>query len=232
MYEYDDFMESVGTVCDMGCGEGLDLEWWATRTTRDERKTPLNIQCTGVDLRDQLPMAQRLRNATYQKQDFEEPILIHKRKFDIIWCHDAFQYVIDPFKTLKNWWEVTNDNGMLIIIVPQSTNLEFNQQSFDQQDGCYHNWTMVSLIHTLAVSGFDCASGHYYKSPNDPWLHVAVYKSSHKPMDPRATRWYDLVDKGLLPETAAKSVMQYGYLRQRDLILPWLDHSLMWMGRH
>jgi hypothetical protein len=39
-YEFDDFMESIGTLADMGCGSGLDLEWWATRTTRDETPRP------------------------------------------------------------------------------------------------------------------------------------------------------------------------------------------------
>ena len=48
--QYADFLESVGTVADMGCGEGLDLEWWATRTTQEDNPQPLNIKCTGIDL--------------------------------------------------------------------------------------------------------------------------------------------------------------------------------------
>ena len=43
LYEYDDFMESIATMVDLGCGTGLDLEWWATRTTRDDNPQPLNI---------------------------------------------------------------------------------------------------------------------------------------------------------------------------------------------
>ena len=33
---YDDFMDSITTICDMGCGVGLDLAWWATKTYLDE----------------------------------------------------------------------------------------------------------------------------------------------------------------------------------------------------
>ena len=27
--KYDDFMDSLTSVADMGCGEGLDINWWA-----------------------------------------------------------------------------------------------------------------------------------------------------------------------------------------------------------
>lgn len=232
LYEHDDFMESIENLADMGAGHGLDTEWWATRTTRDEAPRPLNIKCMAVDQFDQFPMAQKHRYVSYLKQDFEQPIMVHKRKFDVVWCHDAFQYVIDPFKTLASWYDVMSPNGMLVIILPQSTNLEFNIQAFDQHDHCYWNWSLVSLIHVLAVSGFDCAGGFFKKSVDDPWLHAAVYKSAHAPRDPRTTSWLDLANSGLLPETAVKSFDRYGHVRQRDLVLPWLDHNLIWYGKH
>jgi len=46
-------------------------------------------------------------------------------------------------------------------------------------------------------------------------------------MDPRTTRWYDLVDLNILPKSAAAGVKKAGHLRQRDLVLPWLDKSLI-----
>ena len=115
LYEYDDFMESITTLVDLGCGSGLDLEWWATRTTRDNKKTPLNIRCVGVDTNDELPIARQYRNITYQKTDFEKTVQpLGNKLYDILWCHDAFQYVLNPLQTLLNWREITNDNGMLI----------------------------------------------------------------------------------------------------------------------
>lgn len=232
LYEFDDFMSSIDTLLDLGCGSGMDMEWWATRTTRDENPRPLNIKCTGVDTAVHLPMAQKYKNIQYISQDFEEPIRVHKKTFDVLWCHDAFQYVIDPFRTLAQWRSVTSTGGMLIIIIPQTTNIVNNVQQFDQKDLCYWHWTMTNLIHVLAVSGWDCAGGFFLKQPNDPWLHACVYKSEHEPMDPRTTRWYDLAERGLLPESAAKSVHRHGYLRQQDLVIPWIDRSLMWMGNH
>jgi hypothetical protein len=46
LYEYDDFMASIKTVLDLGCGQGDDLEWWATRTTRDDNPEPMVVTKT------------------------------------------------------------------------------------------------------------------------------------------------------------------------------------------
>ena len=79
----------------------------------------------------------------------------------------------------------------------------------------------------LAVTGRDCAGGFFRKLAEDPWLHAMVYRSDQEPRDPRTTTWYELADSGLLPESAVRGIMKRGYLRQRDLTLPWIDKSLI-----
>lgn len=232
LYQYDDFMMSISTMADLGCGQGADLEWWATRTTRDDDPRPLEIRCTGIDVVESVPVADLYNNVTYLRHDFEQSFPPLKRTFDVLWCHDSFQYVIDPFATLKHWLEITSQDGMLALVVPQCTNLEYRTQAFDQRDYVYHNWTMVSLLHVLAVSGWDCSSGFFRKQPDDPWLHSVVYKGEFEPLDPRTTRWYHLAEQGRLPASAVQSIEKHGYLRQRDLVLPWLDKSVTWMGQH
>ncbi len=224
--EYDDFIESVSTMGDMGCGYGEDLKWWATLESRDDAPRPLNIHCTGVDVLPELSMAHQHRNVVYQNQNFEEPLRLHKRKFDLIWCHDAFQYVINPLQTLAQWREAMNPNGMLIIVVPQTTNIEYNQQAFVQRDFVYHHWTMVNLIHVLAQSGFDCSGGYYLKEPNNPWIHAVVYRDEQPLTDPRTTTWWELAERGLLPASVTDSIRRRGHVQQSDLALPWLDRSL------
>jgi hypothetical protein len=227
MYGYDDFMESIGTVADLGCGDQLlDLEWWVTRATRDDNPIPLNIQGTAVD--KDTPSRQ-IQNIVFSKHDLHT-FNQTKRKFDILWCHDTFQYLAHPYQALKSWRDIADKDSMLVLILPQTVNIEYNVQEFNLQLGhCYH-YTMTSLIYMLAVNGWDCAGGFFKKDPEDPWLHAIVYKSEHEPVEP-GTSWYHLCEKGLLPETAANSVNKYGYVKQSDLVLPWLDKSLTWMGQ-
>jgi hypothetical protein len=149
----------------------------------------------------------------------------------VLWSHDSFQYCLNPVQTLSNWWHITSEGGMLAIIVPQTSNLIKNQIGYYQHSGVYQHYSMVSLIHMLATAGWDCRSGFFKKAPQDNWLHAVVYKSTIEPQNPRNLSWYTLAEQKLLPETAEKSVMAHGYLRQQDLILPWLDHNLFWLAR-
>jgi len=229
LYEYDDFMESVGRLVDLGCGESaLDLEWWATRTTRGEEQIPLNIQCVGADQFSGLSLD--YKNVSYQKVDIET-YNSAKKGFDVLWCHDTFQYLLNPYQALKNWYNITNDDGMLVLIMPQTTNMEYNTQAFDLPLGHKYNHTMSSLIYMLAVNGWDCRGGFFKKDVDDSWLHAIAYKSDIEPMDPLQTDWYELMETKLLPESADASILKYGKLRQRDLVLPWLDKSNTWMGQ-
>lgn len=233
LFEYDDFMMSIDSVVDMGCGGGLDLEWWATRCTRDEPPKPLNIRCQGIDLRPNLSLTTRYRNLQFQPHNFEDAFVkLKQREFDVIWCHDSFQYCLQPLQTLAMWWHLLTPGGMLVLILPQTTNIMHNQQQFYQTSGCYFHYTMPSLIHMLAVSGFDCLGGFFLKEAQDPWLHAIVYKSDQEPKDPRGTSWYDLLETGLLPESVQDSVMRRGFLHQQDLILPWVDKGIRSMRDH
>jgi len=230
LHEHDDFMASINTLVDLGCGAGIDLEWWATRTTRDERSEPLNIKCTGIDLLDTPPIVKKYNNITYQRTDFEDSIYTPKKqKYDVLWCHDAFQYVLNPLETLKLWWSIAEPGAMLCLVLPQTTNLEHRNLSIIQPAG-FHHYTLVNLIHMLAITGWDCASGFFLKRANNPWLHAVIYRSDTEPMDPK-TSWYQLAETGLLPESAMVSINKYGFLNQSDLVLPWLDKNLIWYGQ-
>jgi SAM-dependent methyltransferase len=229
LYEYDDFMASIQTVVDLGCGTGDDLTWWATRTTRDDNPQPLNIACTGVDLHDALPITQDYANIAYQSADFEGAIQSPDRGFDILWCHDAFQYARDPLGTLSRWWHMASEGAMLAISVPVTQRIHHRQLDYALPAGQYFHHSMVSLIHMLASTGWDCSAGFFKQIPTDPWIHAIVYKSRHEPLDPRTANWHRLVELELLPESANASVFAHNYLRQQDLVLPWLDRTLISM---
>ena len=230
LLEYDDFMYSISTVVDLGCGDGDDLGWWATRTTRDNNPQPLNIQCTGVDLFDKLSKTKKYSNIAYQQGDFEGNIQAPKNGFDILWCHDSFQFALTPIQTLSRWWNMTSPGGMLYIGVPLTQRIHRRQLDYALPSGNYYHYTMVNLMYMLATTGWDCRSGFFKQSPNDTWLHAIVYKSEHNPLDPKTTSWYQLSELKLLPESTDASITAHGYLRQQDLVIQWIDHSLMSMA--
>ena len=230
LYEYDDFMFSISMVVDLGCGSGQDLEWWATRTTRDEAQMPLEIKCTGVDLLDQFKLAKKYPNVDYQQCDFEKQIKAPEKGYDILWCHDSFQYALNPLQTLSNWWHMASPGGMLYICVPVSQRVHQRQLDYSLHSGCYYHYSLVNLIHMLATTGWDCRSGFFKHAVGDPWIQAAVYKSEHKPKDPHKTTWYDLSAAELLPKSADASIQAHGYLRQQDLLITWLDQNITSMA--
>ena len=89
---------------------------------------------------------------------------------------------------------------------------------------------MVSLMGMLATAGWDCGAGFFKQTPTDSWIHAIVYRSEHEPQDPHVTDWHRLSELKLLPESAEKSIYAHSALRQQDLVVPWVDHSLMSMA--
>lgn len=221
---YDDFMDSINVICDMGCGYGFDIQWWANAVYEndEEHLVPRNYKCFGVDLNtNKIPRENKPKNLHLVDGDFETPTV--SVKIDLLWSHDSFRYAINPLNTLKVWREQMTDNGMMVLVVPQTVNIVYNKPVVRTFPGCYYSYNITNLMYMLAVSGFDCRDGHFVKYANDPWINCVVYKNDIGPLDPKTTTWYDLVDKKLLPETADRCISKYGYLKQETLQTHWLD---------
>lgn len=225
LYQYDDFMASVKTLVDLGCGSGEDLLWWGTATTRDDSPIPLNIKCTGIDKSPSLNCVKPYTNISYRCDNIEN-LTKTKEEFDVLWCFDTFQYCIDPLGTLKKWWHAASAGAMLCISVPQTTGYRRRQTQIYQHSGQYYHHSLVSMIHMLAVTGWDCKAGFFLKRPENDWIHAVVYRHDDGGFDPVKTTWYDLCEAKRLPDSADASVYAHGHLRQQDLILPWLDKSM------
>jgi SAM-dependent methyltransferase len=222
--EYDSFLDSLKVICDMGCGTGEDITWWATLETRDDPPKPYNYHCFAVD-QDAVKLAKlpKLPNIFPCKKDFTK--LSIPGNTDLMWAHDSLQYAHNPLDTLRMWNQQMNVNGMLVISVMQTSGVEYNKYYSQTHSGCFYHFTPTNLIYMLAVNGFDCRDAYLLKQFNDPWLQVAVYKSPIPPMDPATTTWNDLIDAGLLHPTIENSIIKHGYLRQEDIVMPWLDRE-------
>lgn len=224
--QYDVFLESLKHVVDMGCGAGADTEWWATLMNNDDPPEPYNFNCFAVD-HDAAKLAQVPDRKNIHKvhskfdADYLFPVSV-----DFIWAHDCLQYSTDPLHTLRMWNSYLNTNGMLVVSIPQHTGIEYNRQYSRGYNGCFYHYTPIMLIYMLAVNGFDCRDAYLLKKFQDPWIQMAVYKSDVAVMDPKTTTWFDLAEKNLLHPSIVDSITANGYLKQEEIVMPWLDKEL------
>jgi len=225
LYEYDSFLDSIEVVADMGCGNGQDLEWWATLMTRDDPPEPHNYLCYAIDKNIKQLDASVLENTNIVAIEGNFETRLIPRQVDLIWCYNSFQYVTNPLGTLKVWNETMNVNGMLVLTVPQFQSYEYNRLKTRSISGCYYHYNICNLMYMLAVNGFDCRDCYFDMKENDPWIKAAVYKSEHAPMDPATTTWFDLADKHLVNDSVIQSLNKYSQVVQEELLFTWLDRD-------
>lgn len=222
--EHDTFMESISTVADMGAGACHDVAWWANATTRDEPNEPLNLNCFAVDRAPFVVDFDLPGNVIQVQRDFEKACL--PTPVDVMWCHNSFQYALNPLNTLKVWNQQINVNGLLYIGLPMLNYHELKKFHAYGRNNEYFSHSVLSMIYMLAVNGFDCRDAYVRKRKDDAWMHFAVFKTDIAPMDPAVTNWYDLIEKKLIHDSIVKSLSQYGQIRQEDVFYTWLDKNL------
>jgi SAM-dependent methyltransferase len=224
--QYDTFLESLKIVADMGCGSGDDTDWWATLINNDDPPQPYNFAVYAVDCDPsklaQVPNRKNIHkfNSSYDVKNLF-PVTV-----DFIWAYDSLQYSTNPLHTLRMWNSYMNTNGMLALTVPQHTGIEYHRYYSRGYNGCIYHYTPIMLIYMLAVNGFDCRDAYLLKQFQDPWIQIAVYKSDVAPMDPATTSWFDLIDKQLLHPSIVNSINSNGFLKQEEIVMPWLNKEL------
>jgi SAM-dependent methyltransferase len=224
--EYDTFLDSLSVIADMGCGAGLDARWWANLETRDDPIEPRNYLVYAVDqnIRQFEYDPKTIKNMVVMEGNFEERVV--PRQVDLIWAHDSFQYARNPLKCLASWKNTLNENGMLILSIPQTTywDSRFNRLVVSNHNHQYYSYNVLNLMYMLAISGFDCRDAFFYREPNSPWLYAAVYASNQSPIGQHAT-WHDLAENYLVSDSIINSVNTYGYARLEDVVVRWFDKN-------
>jgi SAM-dependent methyltransferase len=224
--EYDSFLDNLSVVADMGCGAGLDALWWLNLQTRDDPPEPRNYVVYAVDqnLKQFNYGDTASKNLVTIEGDFEERVI--PRKVDLIWSHDSFQYARNPFKCLATWKETLQENGMLVLSIPQTVYKDElrGRYNIDSHNHQYYNYNLLNLIYMLAMSGFDCKDAYFYRQPNSPWLYAAVYASGHDPITSHAS-WHDLIARNLINESIVQSINKYGHVRLEEVVVAWLDKN-------
>ena len=219
-----EFMDSLSVIADMGCGKGNDSAAWADRIDPDGK--PRNLFVFAVDKILQIDNHNRRRNLRAVKEDYSSTT-IAKNKVDVLWCYNSFQYAVDPVKTLKHWYHIMNENGLLYIAIPQSNYIDdLSRWQMVNQNGCFWPHNIVSLIYLLAACGFDCKEGHFKQRRQEQMIHLCAYKSPHKPMNLENANLYLLDELELLPSSISNCINKFGSIRHEFLQLKWIDGTI------
>jgi SAM-dependent methyltransferase len=221
---YQDFMDNIKIVADMGCGTGLDAEWWG-RLTKDDG-TSRNIQVNAIDRKLEWHSLSRNDNINYIEADFSTSGL-EPNSHDLVWAHNSLQYSLSPIGTLIHWHSILKPDGMLLVTVPFNFKIYNNKDMLNVNstytNGCYFNWTMGNLIMTLVGSGFDCRNGHFKIDKVNNWIQASVYKLPEEPNP--YMNWYEMCDRKLLPLSVENSIMKTGNFDDIDIVVEWIDRT-------
>jgi SAM-dependent methyltransferase len=221
---YQDFMNNLAVVADMGCGFGLDAAWWANLTKDDG--TPRNIKVNAIDINLDPNAVAKHPNINYIAADFNVTGL-ESNSQDFVLSHMSLQYSISPIHTLLHWWSVMKPEAMLMITLPYNYNINEHKEILNvnakYSNGCFFNWTLGNLIMMLAATGFDCRNSHFKFDKINGYIQAAVYKLETEPTP--AMNWYEMCDRHMLPVCIEESIMQNGTFDDVDIVCDWIDRS-------
>jgi SAM-dependent methyltransferase len=222
--QYQDFLNNIETVSDMGCGIGTDSNWWASLAKHDG--TLRNIKVNAIDIKLDSRVTLKHPNINYIAADFSASTLPANSQ-DFVWAHDSFQFSLNPFHTLNHWYDIMKVDGMLLITIPYCHSIHSHRdiQTVDitHMSNSYYNWTLGSLIMLLVANGFDCRQGHFKFDRVNGWIQAAVYKLPTRP-NPTIS-WYEMVDEKLLPASIEASILKNGNFNESDIVCEWIDRS-------
>lgn len=227
--EHHEFMETIKNVAVIDDSHGDDAAWWSDYRLDDEQnKSHYRIrnfvrknQCRGDNKRPNIKFVEVDMSDTGEKPG----------SYEIIWANNCLQRSTDPFKTLRHWWDLLKEDGMLCLSVPQTNYIDdLGRWKIRSYSSEYFSWNMTNLIQCLATSGFDCRDGHFKQTRHDPYIWASVYKGRVPPQDPATTSWYDLKDLNLTPAYLDECINRFGYVKHEFLKVEWLNHSVYDIG--
>ena len=105
-------MESIGSMLDVGCGEGFVISHFLSLGWHVEG---IDYSSAGVD------QINPHCSAFVQQGDIFR-ILYSKitsgDKYDLVWLGNVLEHVLDPIGLLRSLKQIVNDKGLLVVTVP------------------------------------------------------------------------------------------------------------------
>ena len=166
-----DFVPSNSYVLDCGCGRGGLLAY-----LKDKK----NCRVKGLDLSDDAIRATREKGIEVIKCDLDEDTV--PETYNVIILSSTLESIIDPISVLKKLRDNLNENGCIIVGVPNFSHLMariqfirgknvkcFGSSKEDRKFGIYgyddiHFFNKPALSHVLEMTGYTPVEWSYVKS--------------------------------------------------------------------
>lgn len=169
MYSYcRDYLSDKKTILEIGAGTGVHLIMF----------DKIGFKVTGVepDLKNSQLINEKLKNGTCINGFIED--LKFENKFDVIWLYHVVEHLPRPDLLLKNCYDLSHDDGIIIIAVQDCENLDTLKNSLKNPDHLWH-FTKNSLRKLSINLGYEvmrCDSLAQIKQLNIQRLHRVLTK--------------------------------------------------------
>lgn len=164
-YDYGYIFDRYGVcdknkrVLDIGCGAGQNLRYFS----------PQSVGITYAD-DNTLAHVKKQYNLNFKKFNIDEPWPEDLGKFDAVFSADCIIHLCSPFKMLLEARRVLKDNGVMIIMIPQSS-LFFKKDEFV---GHFYTFNKKTLIHSIKHAGFNIEKSFGYIRRLPRWLNALL----------------------------------------------------------
>ena len=218
-----DLFTNMLHVCDFGCGDGFNTQWWCDQAPFDDADPYANhTKVSGIDLIDSKTDKFDRTHGDILSMPYKDD------EFNLGWCHHTLQQLKDPVLGLVEMRRVMTEYSLLFLTVPQSLDTEYNRlkTKFSQFDRVFY--TLPILITHLAMAGWDCRGGYFQKLENNRDICAVVkpMRDWKAPNDPYELNMYDLMDRKVLPESTDDMIKSKGYFDETVLLLKWMNGML------
>lgn len=211
-------------VLDVGCGDGIQAEWWASRQppdAEDRYDIKPSVECHGVDL---FPPSSDLVNKFYYKQGDYHNLTYKDSQFDIVWSHFSLEYSPTPFKALAEWRRVCKPDGHLYLTIPGSFKKKFGRIHTGIKPGQQSWFTVPMLMYMLAYTGWSPKNSFFEQDFKNGVIRglIAANPEQSTAIDPVTTNLYEMAEKGVFNEWCNAMINDTGTFDESRLVITWV----------
>ena len=215
-------------VLDVGCGLGLQADWWASRRPKHEADRygmKEFTECHAVDLYE--PDAGLKDKFYFRKEDFHK-MSFDDNQFDIVWSHLSLEYSPKPLEALKEWRRVCKDDGHIYITVPGSFKKKFGRIHTEMKPGQQSWFTVPILMQQLAYAGFNPRNGYFQADFKNGLIRALVPANPDSVgFDPLVTSMYELAENGLFNDWVNGMIAERGTFDESKLVIQWVTGDVL-----